>query len=111
MTSTIATFTIEPEQRTEIVRQIGMGNLLSISGGRRYGIADGIELPVSNGYWVRVQLTADDDYIVSRLFRRAGKEVIKGQRDRVYANQVGSATYFASCFRSYDEYEWPTRSA
>lgn len=109
MTTSIAPFTITDEQRGTIIRQVGLGTLLSISGGRKVGIADGVELPVSNGYHVRVQLTAVDDYVVSRIFRRAGKEIIKGQRTGVYCDQVGNATYYASCFRSYDAEEWVTK--
>lgn len=102
------TFTIYPDQQREIARQVGQ-NLWAISGGRIKGIADGIELPVGNGYTVRIQLTPADEYIVSRVFRRAGKEWIKGQREGVYCDQVSEAAYFASCFRSYDDTEWVTK--
>jgi hypothetical protein len=100
---------ISAEERLQIVQQIGRVNLLSISGGRVKPIDDGIELPVSNGYSVRVQLTAGDDYTVSRVFRRAGKEWIKGTRERVYCDEVCTATYYAGMFRSYDETEWVSK--
>jgi hypothetical protein len=102
------TFTIEQAEKREIARQIG-GNILAISGGRWLAIDDGIEMPVGSGYTVRVQLTPVDDYIVSRVFRRAGKEWIKGQREGVYCDEVSEAAYFASCFRSYDENQWVTK--
>lgn len=96
---------IDRTQRMEIARQVGM-NILSISGGRWRPIDDGIELPVSNGYTVRVELTPMDYYKVSRVFKRAGKEWIKGSLDDVDCFQVAEAAYRASCFRSYDEKEW-----
>jgi hypothetical protein len=97
---------MEHEQRKEIARQIGMGNILSISGGRIRAIENGVELPVSNGYSVRVELTAADDYTVSRIFRRGGKEWVKGSRDRVYCDEVGEVAYRAGMFRSFDEKQW-----
>jgi hypothetical protein len=100
------TITITAEQRGDIARQIGRMNILAISGGRVRAIADGVELAVSNGYSVRVQLTAGDDYTVSRVFTRNGREWIKGSRERVYCDEVGEAAYRASSFRSYSESEW-----
>lgn len=96
-------------QRREIAAQIGVANLFAISGGRIKSIEDGIELPVSNGYTVRVQLTPLDDYTVSRVFRRASREWIHGQKTGVYFDEVGDASYYASCFRSYDADEWPSK--
>jgi hypothetical protein len=82
--------------------QIGMGNVLSISGGRwspitgRSGKPVGIELPVSSGYKVRVYLADDDTYTVQRVFR----ENVKGEQTGVYADQVGEAAYRAGMYRS-----------
>ena len=104
------TFTIEPEVRREIARQIGTMNVLSISGGRIVPIDDGIELPVSNGYHVRIQLTPVDDYTVTRIFRRSGKDTIHGQATGVYADQVASFAYYAGMFRSYEASEWITKA-
>lgn len=95
-----------PEQRLEIARQIGGGNLMAISGGRVIPLPDGIELPVSNGYSVQVRLAGDDTYTVRRVFTRAGKETVKGERTGVYAEQVSQAAYYASCFRSHSADEW-----
>lgn len=100
--------TITTEQRQEMVQQIGQ-NILPISGGRVRGIPDGIELPCGGGFTVRIQLTAADDYVVSRVFRRAGKEFLHGQRAGVYCDEVSEVAYYASCFRSYDEAEWPAK--
>lgn len=98
---------ITSEMRREIVRQIGIPNVAAISGGRAKALPDGIELPVSNGYSVQVQLDlANDTYTVTRMFRRNGKEWIKGQKSGVYCDDVSEQAYRASCFRSYDEGEW-----
>lgn len=96
---------IYADQQREIARQIG-ANIFAISGGRVRPIDDGIELPVGSGYSVRIQLTAADDYTVSRVFRRGAKEWIKGVREGVYCDEVSEAAYYASCYRSYDAEEW-----
>lgn len=70
-----------------------LGSVYAISGGRLVPIEGGIELPVSHGYRVRVVLAAADDYTVSRVFRRNGKEWAKGQRTHVHCDQVGEAAY------------------
>jgi hypothetical protein len=100
-----------PEMRAEIVRQIGdrpFGNLSAISGGRVIPLPDGIELPVSNGYSVRVRLAGNDTYTVQRIFTRAGRDSVKGERTDVYFEDVGQAAYYASCFRSHSQQEWVT---
>ena len=99
------TRTVNSEQRQQILQQIGKMNILAISGGRVVGLPDGIELQVSNGYHVRVQLLADDTYRVSRVFKRAGKVHDKGHMDGVYCDEVGEMAYFASCFRN-DSGDW-----
>jgi hypothetical protein len=99
---------ITTDQQREIARQIG-ANIWAISGGRWRPIDNGIELPAGSGYVVRVELTAADDYTVSRVFRRGRQEWLRGQRDRVYCDEVAEAAYFASCFRSYDETEWAAK--
>lgn len=104
-------FTIDAEQRKEILRQIGTGNLLAISGGRVVALPDGVELPVSYGYHVRVQLTPVDDYTVTRIFRRSRRDVQHGQMSSVYADTVGNAAYYAGMYRSYSATEWPEKAA
>jgi hypothetical protein len=96
---------VDGDQRREIVRQINRMTLLSISGGRVKPIESGIELPVSNGYSVRIELTAMDYYEVSRVFKRGAK----GVRTDVDCFELSEAAYFASCFRSYDEGEWESK--
>lgn len=100
------TFTITGEQRREIVRQIGTGNVLSISGGRVTALPDGIELPVSNGYRVRVRLAPNDTYTVERVLIRKGRVFPHGEKENIYCDEVGEQAYRAACFRSYSDGEW-----
>ena len=97
---------VDDAGRQTLLDQIGRMNLLAISGGRVVPIDAGVLLPVSSGYSVRVELTAFDTYRVSRVFLRCGKEIPKGVRDEVYADELAQAAYFAGMFESYDEYEW-----
>lgn len=100
------TFTVDAAQRQTILRQIGNMNVLAISGGRATGLPDGVELPVGNGYRVRVRLTPVDDYIVERVFIRSGVVRVKGAETH-YFDTVGDAAYRASCFRNDDAEYWP----
>lgn len=86
-----------------MVDQIGMMNILAISGGRVLVIDENtIILPVSNGYHVEVSYdTGLDTYEVARVFRRAGKRFIKGWMGNVYSEELGEMAYQASSFRSY----------
>lgn len=97
---------VDSRQRMEILRQVGHGNVLAISGGRFTPLPDGVEMPVSGGYQVRVRLMASDTYQVERIFGRGDKEWIRGIREDVHATEVGQAAYYAGMFRSYDEGEW-----
>lgn len=84
----------------ELLRQIGRMNILAISGGRILRRETGVTLPVGAGYSVTVDLTAGDDYVVRRVFKRGAKTWVKGEQDGVYCDQVGEAAYQASSFRS-----------
>lgn len=87
-------------QNNITAEQIGMGNILAISGGRIQTDAEGrMTLPVRYGYAVRVTLAANDTYTVERTFTRSGVTTVRGVREGVYADQVGDAAYTASCFR------------
>lgn len=97
---------VDGDQRREMANQIARMTLLAISGGRIRPIESGIELPVSNGYSVRIELNAMDYYEVSRIFKRGSKEWVKGKRSDVDCFALSEAAYFASCFNSYDEQEW-----
>lgn len=95
-----------------IVAQIGRLTVCAISGGRvsyivndEWDETDGIVLPVSNGYSVEVVLDRGrDTYVVRRVFTRGGKRWVKGERTDVYADEVSDVAYFASSFRSHDEF-------
>lgn len=95
-----------PFNEDELIAQIGRMNIFAISGGRvgvdvnSAGETVGIELPVSNGYRVRIELGWDDTWTVSRQFVRKGVVSDKGTLTSVYADQVGEIAYKASCFRN-----------
>lgn len=86
----------------ELLGQIGVGNILAISGGRVLRRETGVTLPVGSGYSVTVDLNWDDTYVVRRVFKRGAKEWIKGEQTQVYCDEVGEIAYQASSFRSYD---------
>ena len=83
---------------SELVAQLGRGNVLAISGGRVRVRETGITLPVHAGYAVEIDLAVDDTYTVSRVFTRAGKRFEKGTTQDVYADAVGEVAYRASCY-------------
>jgi hypothetical protein len=95
---------VKPLNSNELLAQIGIGNILAISGGRIRSVIndDGatirVELPVSNGYRVAIELALDDTYTVSREFVRAGKVFQKGTIKDVYFYEVGEVAYRASCY-------------
>lgn len=101
--------TIECDART-LIAQIGMRNVLAISGGRVYDTGHGVILPVAQGYKVVVDLMAGDTYRVRRLFIRGTKVWLKGERTNVYCDDLGEVAYYASCWVSYDADEWPTKA-
>lgn len=85
--------------------QIGVGNYLAISGGRYKtphcnGQCMALELPVGQGYTVRVTLAANDTYTVQRIMRRGDKTWVKGTITDVYAEDLGETAYVASCYRN-----------
>lgn len=83
-----------------LLAQIGRMNILAISGGRVIFRSTGVTLPVAAGYSVTVDLAGNDTYTVRRVFKRAGKTWIKGERTDIYWEQVGEQAYQASCFRN-----------
>jgi len=91
----------------EIAAQIGMGNILAISGGRINVRRTGITLPCGCGYSVTIDLAGNDTYTVRRVLTRAGKAWVKGEMTGVYCDQVGEVAYRAGMFRD----EWVAGSA
>lgn len=93
----------------QTLQQIGIANVLSISGGRwhmdeyvmseRYG---DIILPVSSGYRVRISLAANDTYTVTREMKRGSKMFVKGVQTDVYCDEIGEVAYLASCYKNVD---------
>ena len=92
-----------PFDSNELLAQIGMMNIWAISGGRVGVIVDNgdtvaVELPVSQGYRVRVSLGWDDTWTVERQYVRKGIVKDKGTMAGVYFDQVGEVCYQASCY-------------
>ena len=111
------TLTSRPFNTKDVLAQIANANLLAISGGRVTILVDnspetiadygtpveyGVELPVSNGYRVKIILDFMDTYTVSREFVRNGTVYNKGTVEDVYFDTVGEIAYQASCFRNVD---------
>ena len=103
-----------PFNPDQTVAQIGRGNILAISGGRitvvdptpDYSSVEAIVLPVGHGYSVRITLNALDLYTVQRIFRRGGKQWVKGQWNDVYADEIGDVAFRASAYHhNYDDME------
>jgi hypothetical protein len=82
----------------ELLAQIGVGNVLAISGGRVQVRPTGITLPVRYGYAVTVDLNADDTYVVRRILKRGDRVWVKGELTDVYCDRVGEVAYKASCY-------------
>lgn len=98
------------DQRRELIMRIG-GNLAAISGGRVTPLKDGIEMPVSYGYKVRVRAMLEAEngehlYSVERVFARGGKEWSYGKRDFVPPGLVSQWSYYASCYNNDSGKEW-----
>lgn len=89
----------------QVKQQIGMMNILSVSGGRVGTLTAsnrvvGVELPVSSGYRVRVFLANDDTYTVQRVMSRAGTDKVKGERSGIYAFDLGETVYEAGMYKN-----------
>lgn len=99
-TDTISTEGMVECDASTLLAQLGRRNVLAISGGRVGVRRTGITLPVSSGYSVTVDLAGNDTYTVRRIFTRAGRTWIKGERADVYCEQVGEVAYKASCYKN-----------
>lgn len=88
----------------ELLNQIGMWNVLAISGGRKSvilneeGEVTDLILPVRYGYRVRINLAANDTYTVRREYVKGGKVYEKGKVEDVYCTEIGEVAYRASCY-------------
>lgn len=83
-----------------MIKQIGMMNIMAVSGGRATKRLTGISLPVSHGYVVEVDYAADDTYTVQRVMFRKGKRFEKGIVEDVHFPELGELVYQASCYRN-----------
>ena len=81
-------------QARELIAQIGKMNLWAISGGRAEMNSGALVLRVGNGYRVRITLQDNDTYMVQRMWRN----IVKGEAQNVYADEVGEVAYVASCY-------------
>lgn len=106
MSTTEATRVIDAEQRRTIILQTGKMTVLGISGGRIVALTDGIELPVSQGYKVRIRLNGLDLYNVERVMVRGAKEFPKGTMTNVYADQLGDVAWSAHAYRNDENGVW-----
>lgn len=88
----------------ELVNQIGLMNVLAISGGRVHSIVNDegetveVQLPVGKGYRVAITLSFMDTYTVRREYVRKGVVKVKGVQEDVYCTEIGEVAYKASCF-------------
>jgi hypothetical protein len=97
-----------------LLQQIGAGNILAISGGRKsvilYTDLDGetypigVALPVAQGRSVEVTLDWNDTYRVRRIRKvtngaNRGSEVIEAEQTEVYFDEVGEVAYSMSCWK------------
>lgn len=96
---------------SQLRRQIGVGNLMAVSGGRWAQVGtSSVRLPCGAGFEVLVTLEADDTYTVRRLFKRGARTFLHGERSNVYCDEVSEVVYYASCFRSYEPGVWEHKS-
>lgn len=104
--STTEPRTLTGEQRRLILQQTGRMTVLGISGGRVVPLHDGIELPVSQGYKVRIRLNGLDLYNVERVMVRGAKEFPKGTMSNVYAEQLSEVAWAAHAYRNDENGVW-----
>lgn len=83
-----------------LLRQIGTMNVMAISGLRVHHRETGVSLPVSDGYSVTVDMAPGDTYTVRRVLRRGAKVFLKGEMTGIYAENLASVAYKASCFNN-----------
>lgn len=95
--------TMNAEEATTLLRQIGTMTVLAISGGRKQLVGETLVLPVGNGYRVEIDYDrGSDTYTVRRVFKRGVKRFVKGELEGVYCDEISERAYEASSFRSYE---------
>lgn len=94
---------IQPIDPKVLIKQMG-ADLYAVSGGRYNLVYDlegkviAVEFGLHYGYKVKVELGADDLYVVQRVFQRGLKYLVKKEYTGIYAEQVGEVCYEASLF-------------
>ncbi len=81
-----------------LVSQVGMMNIMAISGGLVMRRKTGITLPVGDGYSVEIDLNFMDFYDVKRVYTEGETRVIKGEAEDVDCFSIGEIAYRASCY-------------
>lgn len=99
-----------PCEAREIIRQIGVMNLLGVSGGRwgvirdSYGEEIGVIIPCGTNREVEVTLSFWDTYTVRRYRRvvkgaQRGNDVLEFEATNIYCDEVGEQVWQSSIFR------------
>ncbi len=86
------------EMQDQMIQQIGVRNVMAISGGRWMRIRCGVYLPVGKGYAVIVEVNGSDYYRVHRVFKRGEVLLFRGTMDDVFCEDLPEVAYYASCF-------------
>lgn len=95
-----------PEMRELMAGMIGTHNIAFVSGGVVVPIRDGIDLPISDRYRVRVENDYGADmFIVSRVHIVGGQERIEGEVETDFID-VGKYVHRAGCYVNWNETEW-----
>ena len=110
LTDTLHTYEGRTCSVSDIIAQVGVMNILAISGGPKQAIynADGepvgLRLPMGRGRRVDIVLDWSDTYTVRRVRQitrgaQRGSVVVEYERADVYCDEVGEIAYWASCWR------------
>lgn len=97
-------------QISTLLSQIGGMNVLAICGGKRMVENGKLVMAAGAGYRVIVSLDSDDTYTVQRALSRKGQYIDKGTVHGVYSDQVGEASYQASCFHDGEFGDFSTKT-
>lgn len=94
----------------ELIRQIGVMNVLAISGGKTAAILDGenyvigLQLPCGTNRQVEITLNFWDTYTVRRYRtivkgEQRGEDILEFEQDMVYCDEIAEVAYRASIWR------------
>ncbi len=100
MATTEITNTFMECDHNTMIEQIGMMNIMAVSGGRGTKRPTGMTFPINYGYCVEVDYAANDTYTVQRVRYAKGKRWVKGLVENVYCDELGEMVYRASCYKN-----------